>query len=57
MDKNIRTLQDEIRKAALYEELMTLEQKIIRLPTMNNVLAVEDRFQEYTKVDMYIKLQ
>ena len=41
----------------MYEELMTLEQKIIRLPTMNNVLAVEDRFQEYTKVDMYIKLQ
>lgn len=37
MDSNIRQLQDEMKKAALYEELMVIDKKLKKLPEMQKV--------------------
>ena len=47
MEQNIRILQEEMRKAATYEEHIQLEKKVNKLPTMTNIQQIDEHFDEY----------
>lgn len=57
MDQNIRQLQDEMRKAATYDELILLEKRVNKLPTMQNVNNIEEKLEDYTKLDLFIRFK
>ena len=51
----LRTINDELRKTATYDEMMALSKQIKHLPTMNDVKDIQEQLSNYTKAETYAK--
>ena len=51
----LRTINDELRKTATYDEMMALSKQIKHLPTMNDVKDIQEQLSYYTKEETYTK--
>ena len=53
MEFQLRTINDELRKTATYDEVMALDKVIKRLPTMNEIRDLQEQFAGYAKAETY----
>jgi len=44
-----------MRKAATYDELMTLDRRVNKLPTMTTVNSIEEKMEEFTKLKVFLQ--
>ncbi len=57
LEVNMKQNQEDLRKTAQFEELLSLRKEVEKLPTFNNINVLENQFHYYLTLKKFEQIQ